>query len=340
MDPEKKEETSKDFGNIIDALHSKQKLPSLRTYQGDMAEFIKEKNESVFSIAVKEKKRKEEEEKEEKKMEEEAKTEAKTGIETGIKMEGKKEIFHKPKKKGYQMNIIVIFSSLLLVALGVFASLYVFKFINKENPVSPVVIETEIVPYNNSISLLNATKENFGQEMANLSFSNGVSVIKISDAGGKTFDKAKDLFNFLQILLPGSLERTLKDRYMIGAISQNKETFPFIVITVNDFGNAFSAMLEWETNIEKDLSFLNAKPVIITASTTASSTLQVKPVKQGPFEWKDVIVKNKDIRGLINQKNQAEIAYTFLDKNTILITNSLSAIGEISSIYASRSVVR
>jgi len=68
MDPENKEKTGsnegigqvpKEFGQVIDTLHSKQKIPSLRTYQGDMAEFIKEKNESVFSIAAKEKKRKE-----------------------------------------------------------------------------------------------------------------------------------------------------------------------------------------------------------------------------------------------------------------------------------------
>ena len=54
MDSENKDK-SNEFGRVIDALHSKQKLPSLRTYQGDMAEFIKSKNESVISIAVKEK---------------------------------------------------------------------------------------------------------------------------------------------------------------------------------------------------------------------------------------------------------------------------------------------
>lgn len=237
-------------------------------------------------------------------------------------MGGEKDFFHKPKGKGFQMNMVVIASSILLVALGVFASFYVFKFINRE-PVGAMVIETEIIPYNNSIDLPNVTRESFELEISKLSPSSGVSVVKISDTGGSTFRRAKDLFSFLKISLPGSLERTLKDQYMLGIISKNKEISPFIVITVKDFGNAFSAMLEWETNIEEDLSFLK---------NTATST--------GPFVWKDIIVKNKDTRGLLNQNNQAEIAYTFLDKNTILITNSLSAIGEISSLYASRSVVR
>ena len=61
VDPDNKpEKTSSKFGRVIKALHNKAKLPSLRTYQGDMAKFIKEKNESVISIAIKEKVKKEE----------------------------------------------------------------------------------------------------------------------------------------------------------------------------------------------------------------------------------------------------------------------------------------
>ena len=60
MDPEKKEEVNK-FGKVIDLLHNKTKLPSLRTYQGDMAEFIKNKDESIVSIVVKEKEKEERE---------------------------------------------------------------------------------------------------------------------------------------------------------------------------------------------------------------------------------------------------------------------------------------
>jgi hypothetical protein len=95
-----------------------------------------------------------------------------------------------------------------------------------------------------------------------------------------------------------------------------------VIITVNDYGSAFSAMLDWEGNMEKDLSFLN----------TATST--------EVFAWKDIIIKNKDTRGLVNQNDESRITYTFLDKNTILIVGDISVIGEISSAYASRSVAR
>src|SRR5687767_11616807 len=44
-----------------DLLHNKSKLQSLRTYQGDVANIIKSQNESITSIAIKEKVRDEEE---------------------------------------------------------------------------------------------------------------------------------------------------------------------------------------------------------------------------------------------------------------------------------------
>ena len=79
-----------------------------------------------------------------------------------------------------------------------------------------------------------------------------------------------------------------------------------------------------------------------TATSSASTTVVINiPMKQPDvFSWKDLIIKNKDTRALVDEAGQARMAYTFLDKNTILITNNLSAIGDITSIYVSRSVVR
>ena len=301
MDPEEKED-SNEFGKVIDALHNKQKLPSLRTYQGDMAEFIKSKNESVISISVKEKERKEE------KREEEIKEE-KLGI--------------RPKQgtKNFQFNFNLIVLSLVLIFAGAFGLYYVFGTLKKPVEKQEVVLKEQIIPYNSSVVLNDATSSNLGAEIGKLSFSNGINIIKIS-AGGVPIEKAKDFFSFLGVSLPAALERTLKDDYTIGMISQDKEHSPFMIITVNDYGSAFSAMLDWEGNMEKDLSFLN----------TATST--------EVFAWKDIIIKNKDTRGLVNQNDESRITYTFLDKNTILIVGDISVIGEISSAYASRSVAR
>jgi hypothetical protein len=356
MDPLKKGENPGDFGKIIDTLHNKQKLPSLRTYQGDMAEFIKEKNESVVSIAVKQKEKKERIEKEEEKL--------------------KPVVKSKSEKGGFRKNLIIVFLSLVLLVGGVAVSFYIFNSFKKE-PVSQVVAPEKIIPYNNLITLTDVTSENFGSEITKLSPSNGVNILKISSEDGLSFETSKDFFNLLEVSLPATLKRTLKDDYAIGIISQNNQTSYFLIITISDFGQAFSGMLDWESSMEKDLSFLNVgtnsfitanttpnipadtvatstasststgtntvakKPLTTTASSSASTTLNVKiPMKPDNFSWKDMIVKNKDTRALVNQKDQAKIAYTFLDKNTILITSSLSSIGDIYTIYASRSIVR
>src|SRR3989344_2729801 len=277
MDEEKKGGNPNKFGKIIDTLHNQQKLPSLRTYQGDMAEFIKEKNESVVSITVKAKEKKERIEKEEEKL----------------------RPVVKSKKEGFQKNLIIATLSLVLLASGVAVSFYIFNALKKE-PMSEVAVEEKVIPYNNLITLTNITKENFDSELAKLSPSNGASILKISDKNSLSFQTAKNFFGFLGISLPATLERTIKEKYAVGIMFQNNQISYFLVITIS-----------------------------------------VKiPMKLDSFIWKDMIVKNKDTRALINQKNQAKIAYTFLDKNTILITSSLSSIGDIYTIYASRSIVR
>jgi hypothetical protein len=338
MDPENKEKSPEEnFGKVIETLHNKSKLSSLRTYQGDMAEFIKSKNESVFSITLKEKERKEEKIKEEKRREikiepkieikteaQEAKVEKRVEPKIEPKIE-KKEVEKKVVNKNVRTNITIAFVSLILVVLGVLAFLFVFKFVKTE-PVSNVVVEAEIIPYNSVVNLTEVTNENFGQKLGELSFTGGLSIVKISDNSGVQIKKTADLFNFLKLSPPGALIRTFGNKYMVGVISQDEKIYPFIAITINDFGSAFSAMLDWEGNMEKDLYFLG------TSTSTATTTES--------FVWKDLIIKNKDARGLINQKGQAKIVYTFLDKNTILITNSTDAIGEISALYASRAVVR
>lgn len=337
MDSGEEKDNSAEFGKVIDALHSKQKLPSLRTYQGDMAEFIKEKNESVISIAVKEREKKEEEKWEEK-----------------LTLEPKAE---KSDREGFQMNFVLTALSLLLLLGGGWAALYVFDFF-KEKPTNEIVVETEIIPYNNSITLANVTEKNLGAELAELSPISGINVIMLSDMRGSPVRDAKDFFSFLKISLPGALERTLEGKYVLGILSQSDGNHPFVVFVVNDFGQAFSAMLGWEKNMEKDLAFLiqedvktaaetnavassTANTTTTTASTTAATTTQVKiPLLPEGFDWKDVIIKNKDTRALVNQKGQVKIAYTFLDKNTIFITDSTKAVGDMSSAYASRSFAR
>jgi hypothetical protein len=371
MYPEKNEEAENKFGKVIDILHSKQKLPSLRTYQGDMAQFIKDKNESVLTVTLKEKKRREDRE-DQAKIKTETQKEGQTETQTGAVSQ--EVVVAKPKN--LRTNIIIIILSFLLLGLGVLASFYIFNFLKKE-PVSEVVIKQEIIPYNNLAPLSNVSAGDIGKRLASVVLPNGINIVEISDVNGLSLQKSGDFFTFLKISPPSALKRILKDDYVLGAISKDGKNKPFIVLTVNDFGGAFSAMLDWEKKMGEDLAFLSFKeeknivaietPVATTtpvinistttvatnatttkiASSTATTTKLVKtvempktPEKTETFTWKDVIIKNKDTRGLVNENGQTKIAYTFLDKSTILIVGDIDAIGEISSAYVSRAVAR
>ena len=298
---ENKKENSDKLEHIIDILHKDTKLPTLRTYQGDMAEYIKDKNESVISVAVKEKQR------EEKRTTEKNRADA----------------FSKPHQSNFQINFTAIFLSLALLGGGGLAILYVWSFITKPST-TQTIIDTSIIPYNNMVTLANITKESLSGELTKIATNDGVSVAKISNDQGQLLGRMTDFFDLLEIPKTISIRNTLKNEFDVGTFKQKDSVSLFMIISIEDFGRGFASMLEWEPSMLNDLSFLNTDSILSEES----------------FNWKDSIIKNKDVRALINNKGNSQLAYTFLDKNIILITNNISIIADLSAIYASRAVVR
>ena len=313
--------------NLVENLHNKAKLPSLRTYQGDVAEFIKERDESVISIAMQEK----------------AKKEKETGGERGEKKERyipetePEQATPRKSGEGFQVNLTIILSSLLLLVGGTVAFIYVIDFINKE-PATPPSLKTEIIPYNDTVTLVNITRSNLGAELANIAPTNGTSIVKLSDQNGRAIESVQEFFQFIGVSPPAALSQTLEDKFVLGALNSNGENVVFIILLTKDFGITFSSLLEWETKMLNDFSFLTFEKTGRENEPTATST-RPDP-RDAVFIWKDLIIKNKDTRALVNSKNQAKIAYTFLDKGTVLIVNNLDVINTISSAYASRSFTR
>lgn len=323
MDPEENKE-NEDFGKVIDTLHSKQKLSSLRTYQGDMAEFIKDRNESVVSIALKERKGKEEKQKEEESKAEFAPRQAHS-------------------KSSIRRNFSMASLSFILLSLGGAAAYFVFNNLDFDRVEAPVV-EEKLISYNDTVTFSGSGPLELGMEIANVFPSNGISIIEVA-SNGNVIEKSNDFFAFMGVTPPATLSRTLKDDYALGVSSRDGKFSKFIILTVNDFGRAFSGMLEWEASMEKDLSFLITKPLSkeieentdTEASSTPSQMPALPPVSENYF-WKDIIVKNKDTRSLVNDGGQSKIGYSFLDKNTIIIVDNIYTIGDLSDIYVSHIV--
>jgi hypothetical protein len=99
---------------------------------------------------------------------------------------------------------------------------------------------------------------------------------------------------------------------------------PFIVLTTASFDTAFAGMLGWEESMSADLSPLFGTPV------SSSYNPEVR-TDTGTSEayFKDIIASNKNARLLVDENGDDRIVYTFIDKNTIVITTTRDALSDI-----------
>lgn len=256
-----------------------------------MAEFIKEKNESVTSIALKEKAHREEKQKLEPKVE---------------------------TTKSHTGTFLAIVASLILLAGGGALAYYVAQILGIEKE-TQVVLPTKIIPYSQTIEIQDLNKSAISAALSGNDFGPGVSLV---DFGSYSIPVSK-LVEILNLNMPNELERNLKSDFALGVFKKGELSSPLLVLNVAEFGGAFAGMLEWEKLMQTDLP-------MIALPTNATSTLI----------WKDVIVKNKDARVLVDASGQSVISYAFLDKNTILITREYRIIPDINDLHVSNTISR
>jgi hypothetical protein len=122
------------------------------------------------------------------------------------------------------------------------------------------------------------------------------------------------LFETLNIKIPQTFLRSLKNNYMFGFhnFSGNQ---PFLILKTDYYDSAFAGMLEWEPMILTDLYSLFG--VEETDEMTGRT-------------WADFVVKNKDIRELKNFNGKTILAYMFKDQNTLIISTSENTLFEVS----------
>ena len=130
--------------------------------------------------------------------------------------------------------------------------------------------------------------------------------------------------------LPPSLARTLEDSFMLGLYAFEAAE-PFVVLKITSYEQAFAAMLAWEGGMPSDLKILlsPSKQVVVSSTT---------PLGIGGFT--DVVVKNKDVRVFKDTVGQVLFLYSFIDRNTLVITTNEGALSEIVRRLSTPRVVR
>jgi hypothetical protein len=266
-----------------------QKVKALRTYEDDIQTEIKRGQVSMSKIAISERMR--------------------SGKGASI---GTTEPAPTNKKR-----LVVIGIVILLLGAGT----YIFLSLNKtqeivENtqqsskpaPVIAIDSEKEIVmPIVKRSSIVDAIQK---EVSAALPIST-VEAIHLKD--GLIYIGAKKFLRTLEVDQPVKLSQSILNEYTVG-IHTFDGNHPFIVFKTNSYENAFTGMLAWEDNL-------------VATFVPLVSGRSLLPTEKKTFE--DGLVRNKDVRALKGEDGKLLLVYTFLDRETILITNSEYTVEEI-----------
>ncbi len=170
----------------------------------------------------------------------------------------------------------------------------------------------------------------------------------------------QNLFNTIAPYAPATLVRTLSGKYLLGVHSYD-ENDAFFILSTDSYETAYAGMLQWETTMQGDLSplFVRTPPVHInntptpvdpTAGGSTTSTAPADyfglPAQAGasasttsapvytsivPTAFVDRVVENHDARVIENKYGDILLLWTFINRNTIVITNNDSTLREVIS---------
>jgi hypothetical protein len=121
-------------------------------------------------------------------------------------------------------------------------------------------------------------------------------------------------FNTLAGLqMPEALLRSLSGEYLLGTHATGDSNAPLLVLVVSNFEQSFSSMLIWEPLMRETLT--------PTFNTTAQS-LQQPDGTITPNTFKDVVIKNYDVRAILDEKNNIRLMYAFPSRTILIISQS------------------
>ena len=272
---------------------TKNQIKSLRTYQGDVEEAVLKNNYSASSILVAEQQRE------------------KGGLlDLGT-----------PDNSAARNKFFILVGSILLL-LGIVTVSAMFYIKSKDEVITQKNTKTligfseeKIIPMNNITreKLVNdiiIEKKSFDLPV------NSVLYINTANASG-TPVLAEDVLTLIAPQMSPSLLRSFDGEYMLGIYSFDTNE-PFIILTTSDFANSFSGMLKWEKSMVSDFEKLFSVP-----QNTSSTTRQ----------FKDATARNKDFRVLQNENKKTILLYSFIDKNTLVITTNENILNAIIGKY-------
>jgi len=307
-----KDESEKKSAPMLSEVGEKTSLRTMRTYKDDITQVMEKKKESLVSIATAENKRR-------------------------IKSKGFEPDDGELKRKNLKKVGIVILSTILFV-FGASSAFYFYeksgtKAVEPESKIPSIIFSDE----EEEFEITNLSRRQILSELTALKESTRLSIGRINNifitesfigedgVETKGLVNAGNFLNAIDAHLPASFLRSLERDFMFGIHIFNNN-HPFLILRTSFYENAFAGMLVWEENIKEDLAPLFGSADFEVISDESAET-NISPLVIPIFS--DFVVKNKDTRILKDGEGKTVIMYSFIDKNTIVITTNENTFSEI-----------
>jgi hypothetical protein len=142
------------------------------------------------------------------------------------------------------------------------------------------------------------------------------------------------LLSLLSSNIPSELTRTLTGEYLLGVHSFD-DNQSFLIVGVDSYQQAFSGMLKWERFIKNDLAPLFTRTPRPRTPEELASTPNTATPQFLPTPFIDAVVENHDTRVVRDPNGDILLLWTFLDRNTLVITTNEYTLREILSRFVS-----
>lgn len=263
-------------------------VKGIRTFEGDIANYTKEKNFSILDIAA-----------------EEAKV-------RGLSFENPEE----GKSFDFRKIIPIILIVIFFAAGGYFGIVKpLLKRSNVANNFSQITEGPILTDQKIEIIASQDKREVFSRDLESALVAEGdggnlteISVVKIT--GDQKTSLTKDEFlAMLRAKMPQGLQDYLEKDFML--LNFNKrDNYPILVFKSKSYAYVFSEMLKWEKSLTNDLKALFPNIDLL-----------------GNDSFADKYIQNHDAR-IAEKDSEIDLVYSFIDRKYLVITNSAEALAE------------
>lgn len=232
-------------------------------------------------------------------------------------------------------QILFTLMSLVLIAGGVIEGYLLYKKNILEKPVAiqQVITVPSLIPSDKQISLTtdgkmgNALITAMYSELNKNQLSQGqIGELLFFDKTGANAERVtgSGFISKLNTNMPDVINRSLTDRWMFGSYTEETgQRTSFLALTTDFFQNVFAGMLMWEDAMPDDLAL-----VLDYKDRARKDELGADPVTSYfsiKGEWSDKVIKNRDVREFKNKNGELLLLYSFINKETLIVTSTESS---------------